>query len=68
METKINQKEELICPVCRIEFTATNPSRRYCYSEGCKETRLALQSTARSIKNSKRRKLAVEEIHDYLNG
>ena len=59
--------EEKMCPVCREYFGTTNPSRKYCGKDCANEIK-ELRKEANKIRKGKKRKRAVSEINDFLNG
>ena len=59
--------EERTCPVCNIKFSSTNPSRIYC-DPGCRKIAQDMRKEAKKIHTGKKRKRAVDEIFDFLNG
>ena len=55
------------CPVCGEEFSSTNPSRKYC-NKDCADKVKEYRKEADKIRKGKKRKRAVREISDFLNG
>jgi len=55
------------CPMCRIDYSSTNPRRIYC-EPACRTKAQTLRKEAKKIHNGKKRKKAVDEIYDFLNG
>ena len=59
--------EERDCPVCKVTFSSTNPSRKYC-DKACADKIKEYRKEANKIRKGKKRKRAVNEINDFLNG
>ena len=59
--------EERDCPICETSFASTNPSRIYC-NTNCRSISQGMRKEAKKIHTGKKRKKAVKEIYDFLNG